>query len=901
MTTIYLSSTYEDLKEHRRAVFDALRQASYQVVAMEDYVATDQRPLKKCLDDVERSDIYVGIFAFRYGYTPPTEHGNPDGLSITELEFRQAEGKKPCLIFLVKKGETWPLNFVDACTESDKGKRIERLREYLGREQTTSFFSSPYQLASLVQTAVTNLLKESENAKQLDRQAEPFVQLTWDIEKDGSPYPGLMHFTRRYARVFFGREAEVNEILDRMRGPEGRFVIISGDSGVGKSSVVDAGILPKLEDGALPGGERCETVRMAPGQGNQPFAALMTGLGSYATRAALRPDAVAQALKTSPEELTEQIRKIIAGGTNGKPLVLFLDQMEELFTAQELQEATKFLTALYRAAQERALWVIATIRSDHLHFCHRHPQMLSVLKSAAHYPLGRVEPFIMEDMINKPAQCAGLKISETLAANIVKDTLAFRSLEASDSDTANLPLLAFVLDQLFQKRSDHRLSDEAYKTMGGIAGAIAEHVKTVEKQLREVSGTKTADHLAMIFHSLVLVKEEGLPTRNRPIKTDFPPEVRPLLDVLVNARLLRTEGEGAVARISISHEKLFEAWPALRDYIGTNKKALMDQTLMNSRARKWAEMGKPWFSGLASRREQKDFGRGAVFSPQAKDYLKASNRAWWIKSCAGVAAGLIFLVIVKAWQEGLSVNYTLLKFKSLLTKIHQEPEMIVVKGDMFKMADVLGLGNAYERPRHDVQVSSFAVGKYEITFDEYDRFALATGRALPSDQGWGRERQPAINVSWEDARDFAEWLSAQTGKKYRLPSEAEWEFAARSGGKDEIWAGTSDEKQLAKYAVFAKPRTEIVGGERKSNGLGLYDMSGNVWEWVEDCWHENYNGAPADGRAWKEENGGNCGLRVIRGGSRYDKAEFLRSSFRSGYLADARTNVIGFRLAQDLQ
>ena len=143
MTTIYLSSTYEDLKEYRRAVFDALRQARYQVIAMEDYVATDQRPLKKCLDDVVRSDIYVGIFAFRYGYTPPTEHGNPDGLSIKQLEFRQAEGKKPCLIFLVKKGETWLLNFVDPCTESDKGERIERLREYLGREQTTSFFSSP--------------------------------------------------------------------------------------------------------------------------------------------------------------------------------------------------------------------------------------------------------------------------------------------------------------------------------------------------------------------------------------------------------------------------------------------------------------------------------------------------------------------------------------------------------------------------------------------------------------------------------------------------------------------------------------------------------------------------------------------------------------------------------------
>src|SRR5262249_6854879 len=141
---------------------------------------------------------------------------------------------------------------------------------------------------------------------------------------------------------------------------------------------------------------------------------------------------------------------------------------------------------------------------------------------------------------------------------------------------------------------------------------------------------------------------------------------------------------------------------------------------------------------------------------------------------------------------------------------------------------------------------SFKLGKYEVTFDEYDRFALATGKPLLVDQVWGRGRRPVINVSWEDARDFADWLSKQMGKHYRLPSEAEWEYAARSGGKDEVWAGTSDEKQLDNYAVFRKNQTEIVGS-RRPNDLGLYDMSGNVLEWIQDCWHLNYNGAPTDG------------------------------------------------------
>jgi formylglycine-generating enzyme required for sulfatase activity len=119
-------------------------------------------------------------------------------------------------------------------------------------------------------------------------------------------------------------------------------------------------------------------------------------------------------------------------------------------------------------------------------------------------------------------------------------------------------------------------------------------------------------------------------------------------------------------------------------------------------------------------------------------------------------------------------------------------------------------------------------------------------------------------------------------------------------GKDEVWAGTSDEKQLGDYAVFLKGRTEPVGNPRKPNAFGLYDMSGNVWESVEDCWHRNYDGAPSDGRAWKEENGGECGRRVVRDGSWYDAPELLRASFRYRYSADFRYNFVGFRLAQDI-
>jgi hypothetical protein len=185
MTTSYLSSTYEDLRAHRSVVFEALRQAGYQVLAMEDYVATDKLPVETCLADVTRSDIYVGLFAFRYGYIPPPEHDNPDGLSITELEFRHAdeEVKIPCLTFLVDVKTPWPNAFNDAWTDKEeKGEHINRMRDYLQTEKLASFFSSPHELASLVQAAVHRYLQQS----RIDDNKEavsPTPAITWDIEE----------------------------------------------------------------------------------------------------------------------------------------------------------------------------------------------------------------------------------------------------------------------------------------------------------------------------------------------------------------------------------------------------------------------------------------------------------------------------------------------------------------------------------------------------------------------------------------------------------------------------------------------------------------------------------------------------------------------------------------------
>ena len=241
-------------------------------------------------------------------------------------------------------------------------------------------------------------------------------------------------------------------------------------------------------------------------------------------------------------------------------------------------------------------------------------------------------------------------------------------------------------------------------------------------------------------------------------------------------------------------------------------------------------------------------------------------------------------------------------FRDRLKNGQEGPEMVVVPAGSFKMGDVQGGGLSDELPARTVNIQKpFAIGRYEVTFEEYDQFAKATNRQLPGDKGWGRGRRPVINVSWQDAVAYAKWLSEQNGKRYRLPTEAEWEYAARGGKETAYWWGKDFVKGMANCngcgSQWERKQTAPVGSF-KPNPFGLYDTAGNVWEWVEDCWHDNYNGAPVDGSAWKEKGGGNCGQRVLRGGSWNLGPVTLRVSSRSGDYAGNRD--LGFRLAQDL-
>ena len=227
------------------------------------------------------------------------------------------------------------------------------------------------------------------------------------------------------------------------------------------------------------------------------------------------------------------------------------------------------------------------------------------------------------------------------------------------------------------------------------------------------------------------------------------------------------------------------------------------------------------------------------------------------------------------------------------------PSMIVVQAGSFTMGSTGGL--PAEKPAHKVTITApFAIGRYEVTFAEWDACAADGGCAyVPGDRGWGRGMRPVIDLSWADAHSYVAWLSKTTGQRYRLPSEAEWEYVGRAGTNTAYWWGDAVGSGHALCADCGAPASRSTNpvGSFPPNAFGLYDTAGNVAEWVEDCWTPTYDGAPSDGQAVQT---GQCGQRVLRGGSFVNDSRYLRSASRFKYDSNVRYYVNGFRVARDI-
>ncbi len=231
------------------------------------------------------------------------------------------------------------------------------------------------------------------------------------------------------------------------------------------------------------------------------------------------------------------------------------------------------------------------------------------------------------------------------------------------------------------------------------------------------------------------------------------------------------------------------------------------------------------------------------------------------------------------------------------------PEMIVVPAGSFTMGSPAGEKGRFdnEGPQHQVTIAgSFAVSKTDVTFADWDACVAVGGCPDVNDSGMGRGTKPVINVNWDDALQYAAWLSKMTGKTYRLLSEAEWEYAARAGTTtaffwgDEV--GTANANCNGCDSHWDARETSPVESF-KPNAFGLDDMAGNVWQWVQDCYHDDYSGSPTDGSAW---TGGDCSRRVVRAGSWYLPPRSVRSAYRFRLNADNQIIFLGFRVGRTL-
>jgi formylglycine-generating enzyme required for sulfatase activity len=239
------------------------------------------------------------------------------------------------------------------------------------------------------------------------------------------------------------------------------------------------------------------------------------------------------------------------------------------------------------------------------------------------------------------------------------------------------------------------------------------------------------------------------------------------------------------------------------------------------------------------------------------------------------------------------------------------PEMVVMPEGNFMMGSQANEPGrrSQEGPQHRVMiVERFAIGRFSVTFDEWSA-CLSEGGCngyVPSDQGWGRAWQPVINVSWKDAKAFVDWISRKTGRRYRLPSEGEREYVARAGTTTPFSWGRSISTLRGNY----NGNSDYAGGPKGEyrqrtvrvdsfgpNSWGLFQLHGNIWEWVEDCWNNTYSGAPSTGQPWST---GDCSRRVLRGGSWKNHPRLLRSASRDNDELAAHYASVGFRIARAL-
>jgi len=669
------------------------------------------------------------------------------------------------------------------------------------------------------------------------------------------------------------------------------------------------------------------------------------------TRADIR-----RAVEAGPASVASLLQDLVKassapqGGDGTKPgkaptILLAIDQAEELFHAEGAEEARTFLDLLGKLAVEDkpTLIVLFTIRSDSYERLQEAKQLEGLRKVP--FDLSPMPRGSYAEVIKGPARRLKetnrtLKIEESLVDALLAD------IEEGGAKDA-LPLLAFTLERLYREEGgDGDLKLSEYEELGRVKGSIE---AAVERTLKAADSDPKIPRdrearLALLRRGLIpwlagIDPDTGSPRRRIARSSEIPEESRPLIDLLVEQRLLATDVSKDTGEITIEpvHEALLRQWGLLQGWLAEDAGLLGVLDGIKRAARDWAAnaKGAPWLTHAGERlktaeqlAERPDLA--ANLEPTDREYLTACRNAERAAASrrrrAQALVGGLAVLLAAAGVGWLNQDYLRQRYywlavmggaamtadKEHALKAGDEfrdcpngcPLMVMVPAGQFTMGAPLEdeFQNDHEGPQHEVTIAKpLAVSKFEVTFEDWDVCVAYGDCRRPSDGGWGRDRQPVINVSWEDIQLYVAWLSKMTGKTYRLLSEAEWEYAARAGTQTAYpWGDGIGEGNVTCYGCGSQweGKQPAPVGSFAANAFGLYDMHGNVWEWVEDCYHDNYKGAPDDGSAWVAD--GDCSSRIVRGGSWGDYPIGLRSAARGGSTTVDRSNSGGFRLGRTL-
>jgi formylglycine-generating enzyme required for sulfatase activity/class 3 adenylate cyclase len=777
---------------------------------------------------------------------------------------------------------------------------------------------------------------------------------------NAEPYPGLSPLGEDDAGIFFGRDTDIMGGLSKLqlvrRRGSPRLLVIEAASGAGKSSYLRAGLWPRLKrdrdfaplailrpaQGILTGPDGLG-FQLAPwfsryGRPKTPGAINATvGVAGDArsTEAFGALIAEATAICTDSESAT---------ALNARPPapLIAIDQGEELFAAEDAQESAHFLQLLAELLKVASygvdLYVLITIRADSVE---RLLQRFAELGLEAPEPLYLMplSPGAYRDVILKPAEVYSRKVRRLAIEAALVDRLVA---DATGADA--LPLLAFTMSHIFKLHgAGHELTLAQYNEIGGMGGCVTRVLRQAQRSVKTVptvlgqSDSGSDDNLRrLIIPSLATWDPAANVAKRRVAKEaeivgDRRTALAQLANALVEARLLVRNRD----TLEVAHEALLRQ-PPIAGWLEEQKDALKLRDDVMREAEEWKSGGRQ--ADALVRRGARlvsavdllgnpDFA--AAMAPTT-EYLAASQKlaaagrrrarivqtliyTLFLCIIAGLVAFINQAFIREHYQWYIVMRPTILTAEQEKEKAAKPgsdfkecangcPTMIVVPAGKFSMGSPESDKdrNNDEGPQREVRIrQAFAVGKTAITFAEWD-ICVAVG-ACPKvdDSGWGRDDRPVTNISWDEARIYSTWLAKQTGKPYRLLTEAEWEYAARAGNLGQYSFG-DDKTQLDQYAWFSKNsdgRTQPVA-TKKPNAFGVYDMHGNVWQWVEDCYSESYSGAPTDGSAVTSTA---CDRRVLRGGSWSGEPDHLRSSNRNGFITLFRVGNVGFRLARTLK